>query len=465
MYKKIFFLLFLNFTIVGFSQTKLPSFFSNHMVLQQNERVAIWGFDSPNVLVNVEGSWGKKETVKTDKIGKWKLNIQTPKAGGPYSVVIKGSEKIELHDVMIGEVWICSGQSNMEMPVKGFKNQPINNSNETILNSKNNNIRIFNTSRKASLTPMNEVEGNWKISNPTFTGDFSATAYFFGKKLEGILQVPVGLIITSWGASSAEAWTDKETLEGFKTITIPTEIYKRAQITPSGLFNAMLNPFIGFTIKGSIWYQGEGNRNRANEYTSLMNAMITSWREKWGQGNFPFYFVQIAPFGYKDVNSAFLREAQLGTMQSIKNTGMVVTMDIGDCDYIHPREKKLVGDRLAYWALAKDYGMEGIGYTAPIYNKMNLTGKGEIELFFDDAPIGITSFGEEVTEFEIAGEDQIFYPAEVKIIRREALIIVKSDKVEAPVAVRYAFKNCVKGSLFGTNGLPVSSFRTDNWKE
>ena len=462
MFKKIFFFLFIVAIGNSYSQTKLASFFSDHMVLQQNTAVSIWGKDKPKTTIKVVGNWGQKAKVKTDKQGNWKLKIQTPTAGGPYTLVIEGNQKILLKDVMIGEVWLCSGQSNMRMPIKGYTNQPINESQETILNSENTNIRMFQTEMNASLTPLEDVKGNWKSASPENVGDFSATAYFFGRKLQSILKVPVGLIVTCWGGSSAEAWMDKETLSQYKFIELPSKIdLKRKQQTPTALYNAMLYPFIGYGIKGAIWYQGEANRERANNYNNLMTSLISSWRTQWNQGDFPFYFAQIAPYNYGKTNSAYLREAQLKTSLTLNNTGMAVTLDIGDCNFIHPKEKKTVGQRLAYWALSKNYDVKGIEYSGPVYTSMKLQ-LNKIELKFNNAPNGISSFGKELTNFEIAGKDKVFYPAKA-IIKRNNCLQVSSDKVQQPIAVRYAFKNCVEASLFSTSGLPASSFRTDSW--
>jgi len=449
--------------IIVHAQTSTPSFFSSNMVLQQNEEVAIWGKDDPRTSVEVTGSWGKSVTAKTNKDGKWKVKLKTPVAGGPYNVTIKGSKTIQLEDVLIGEVWLCSGQSNMEMPLKGYNNQPINGSNEEILNSTNDRIRLFNTERASSLTPEEDVSGKWLTSEPNSVGEFSATAYFFAKKLESILDVPIGLIETSWGGSTAEAWVDGSTIEQFENLEVPNEIPNRGvNHSPTLLYNAMINPFIGYNIKGAIWYQGESNRKRTKQYKKLFPAMIELWREKWQQ-EFPFYFVQIAPFGYNEgVNSAFLREAQLYAMQNVSNTGMAVTMDIGDCDYIHPREKKLVGERLVYWALAKTYNIGGVAFSGPVYKSSEKADDGRMVLSFDFATNGLSSFGNELTGFQIAGEDKNFFPARARINGNKTLT-VWSDAVSDPVSVRYSFDNCTTGSLYNVEGLPASSFRTDNW--
>ena len=449
----------------SFSQTRLPAMFSDNMVLQQQQMVSVWGVDNPNAKITVRGSWGKNATAITDSKGQWKLKLQTPAAGGPYTVVIKGSKEVTLKNVLIGEVWFCSGQSNMEMPVKGYSNQPVIGSNETILNSSNDNIRFLNTPRSASITPLYDVKGEWKAASPATTGNFSATAYYFAKKLQAVLGVPVGIIQSAWGASTIESWMDKQILSEFKNKVIPETLPDSLpNRTPTILYNSMLHPYIGYTIKGVLWYQGEANRENASEYRALFTSMISSWRKQWQQGDFPFYFVQIAPFEPGKVNAAFLREAQLQTMLSVKNTGMAVTMDIGERTIIHPAQKEQVGNRLAYWALAKDYKVSGIAFSGPVYRQLEKTTNGRLMLTFDHCEQGLTSFGKPLTDFEIAGEDKVFYPAQAMIRNdKNGVLVVWSDAVKNPVSVRYSFKNWAEGSLFNTQGLPASSFRTDNW--
>ena len=449
----------------SFSQTRLPAMFSDNMVLQQQQMVSVWGVDNPNAKISVQGSWGNNATATTDADGHWKLKLQTPAAGGPYTVVIKGSKEVTLKNVLIGEVWFCSGQSNMEMPVKGYSNQPVIGSNETILNSSNDNIRFLNTPRSASITPLYDVKGEWKAAGPATTGNFSATAYYFAKKLQSVLNVPVGIIQSAWGASTIESWMDKQSLSEFKNKVIPETLPDSLpNRTPTILYNSMLHPYIGYTIKGVLWYQGEANRENASEYRALFTSMISSWRRQWQQGDFPFYFVQIAPFEPGKVNAAFLREAQLQTMSTVKNTGMAVTMDIGERTVIHPAQKEQVGNRLAYWALAKDYNVKGIAFSGPVYKQLEKTANGRLMLTFDYCDQGLTSFGKPLTDFEIAGEDKVFYPAQAMIRNdKNGVLVVWSDAVKEPVSVRYAFKNWAEGSLFNTQGLPASSFRTDNW--
>jgi sialate O-acetylesterase len=450
---------------VSFTQTLLPAMFGDNMVLQQQQPVAIWGKDDPKTKITVSGSWGKTATATTGDDGNWKLKLQTPAAGGPYTVAIKGSKALTLKNVLIGEVWLCSGQSNMEMPVKGNPSQPVIGSNETILNSLNNNIRFLNTPHAASITPLYNIKGEWKAAAPSTTGNFSATAYYFARKINAVLGVPVGIIQSAWGSSTVETWMDRETLSGFKNTSIPEKLPDSfPNKTPTILYNSMLHPYIGFTIKGVLWYQGEANRENASEYQGLFTAMINSWRKQWQQDSLSFYFAQIAPFEPGKVNAAFLREAQLKTMQTVKNTGMAVTLDIGERTVIHPSQKQQVGERLAYWAFAKDYLIKGIAFSGPVYKTMEKTPKGKIILHFDYSEQGLTSFGKPLTDFEIAGEDKVFYPAEAMInIDKPGVMIVWNDSVPNPVSVRYAFKNWAQGSLFNTQGLPASSFRTDNW--
>lgn len=456
--------------IVSFSfvkaQTQLPSFFSDSMVLQQQTEATIWGTDKPKTKVVVTGNWGKINNVQTDENGKWKLKLQTPIAGGPYTLTIKGSTTITLNNVLIGEVWLCSGQSNMEMPVKGYNNQPTIGSNETILNSTNSAIRVYTAYRYLSLKPSNDIKSKWKHASPATTGNFSATAYYFAKKIQAQLGVPIGLIVNAWGGSSVESWIDSATLATFKKVEIPEKLtVKEAHFTPTMMYNAMLHPYIGYTIKGVIWYQGEANRKNNEEYQSLFTLMINSWRQQWQQGMFPFYFVQLAPIGPNaNTTNTLVREAQLKTMQTVEKTGMAVTLDIGEETVIHPAQKELVGNRLAYWALAKDYNVQGIAFSGPVYKSVEKTNNDRLIISFDYAGMGLTTFGKPLIDFEIAGEDKVFYPAQAIFTKdKNNCITVWSDSVKNPVSVRYAFKNWVQGCLYNTQGLPASSFRTDNW--
>lgn len=460
----IFWGLILTFSIQA--ETQLAGIFANHMVLQRNTEVNIWGSDLPGQSIRIMATWGASATAETGADGQWRLKLATPEAGGPYTIEIQGSDNLELSDVLIGEVWLCSGQSNMEMPVKGYRNQPVLGSNEARIESIKDQIRLFHFPHNAQLEPQDTIKGRWLVSSPAKVGDFSATAYFFAEKLQQALGVPIGLVHSSWGGSSAEAWTDRETLLAYDPeISIPKEMPDRVVFqAPSVLYNGMIHPLVGYTIRGAIWYQGEANISRYRTYAQLITDMVTSWRNKWGQGDFPFYFVQIAPYGYQEGHpTAFQREAQEATVDALANSGMAVTLDIGDCTNIHPADKKTVGDRLAYIALAKTYGINGIAYSGPVYRSMEITENKEIKLHFDNTENGLSSFGLPLSGFRIAGSDRQFKDAQVKI-NRDQTLTVWSDDVQEPVAVRYAFENCPEGTLFNNAQLPASSFRTDDWE-
>ena len=458
----IFLLLICSNMIVN-AQTNVASFFSDGMILQQQKSINIWGIDSAGTKILVVSSWGETSQTTTSTNGKWKLQLKTPNAGGPHTITIKGSSKVIIDDVLIGEVWVCSGQSNMQIPLKGgLDGNFIEGGLDAIVNSKNDRIRFFTVKQNASLKPLDNVKGKWKKAAPSTAGNFSAVGYFFAHQLEEVLDVPIGIVVSAWGSSTAESWSDVKTLNDLG-ITISSEIAEVPQITPTALYNAMMHPLIGYGIKGVLWYQGEANRSNANEYEKIVNAMVTSWREEWNIGDFPFYYAQIAPFNYGKNNSAFLREAQLKSSQSLQNTEMVVTLDVGDCTQIHPSKKGEVGKRLSYVALAKDYGICGYDFKSPTLTNYFIEDQ-EIVLTFSSR-IQLNKNVDTSKNFEIAGTDMVFYPANAAMTSpyyKDQKIRVFSEKVPNPKAVRYGFKNCVLPTLFGRNGLAVSSFRTDN---
>lgn len=450
------------------SQTTLPNFFGDSMVLQQQMEVPIWGSDKANQKITIQASWGKQATTTSNANGQWKLKLATPTAGGPFKVTIRGTSTIEYKNVLVGEVWFCSGQSNMEMPVKGYNNQPVLGSNDAILHSTNNNIRCFNAPRNVTVNNATNANAKWLAATPANTGNFSAVAYFFAKKMYSILNVPIGIIHTSWGGSIIESWMDSTTLSSVIKVTTPDSVtLKNANSVHTALYKSMLHPFMGYGIKGFLWYQGESNRTRPQEYQKLFPLFINTCRNQWQQGNFPFYFVQVAPHSglpNNNINGGYIREAQLKTMLAVENTGMAVTLDIGEQFLIHPAQKELVGNRLAYWALAKTYNIQGIAYSGPIVDKIESNKNDTITLSFKHAEMGLNSFGKPLSDFEIAGEDKKFYPANAFFTKGKLQwVSVTSDSVKNPVHVRYGFKNWLQGSLFNTAGLPAPSFRTDNW--
>lgn len=457
------------------AEVRLSHIFSDNMVLQQQSDVAVWGVANAGTSVQIAPSWTKKlYLAKADASGKWKAFISTPQASKtPYQILFSDGKPTTLKNILIGEVWLCSGQSNMEMPMEGFKGNPILNGNMDILKSKNPMLRLVTVKRNGQLSPVDTIAGSWAEATPETVKKFSATGYYFGKLLNQMLDVPVGLILCSWGGSSIEAWMSKEMLKDFPETKFAKQgdTIKAPNRTPLMLFNGMLHPIIGYGIKGCIWYQGESNYENPDQYPALMQTLVSSWRKLWNQGDFPFYYCQIAPYNYASIapkekwggkfNSAYQREAQLKAQKLIPNSGMVSLMDIGEEFCIHPMRKDVGGERLALMALAKTYGQKGFAYESPILKEMTVDKDGKAILVFENAPLWLTSFGKELKTFEIAGEDKVFHPAKAVINR--AKVEVSSPDVPKPVAVRYAFKDFVVGDLFSNEGLPVSSFRTDNW--
>jgi len=475
MKKLISILVCLALTLMANAEIRVAHIFSDNMVLQQQSKVAVWGWAKPNTMVQIIPSWDKKVyQVKAGQDGKWKAEIATPKAGKTaYQITFSDGKSLTLNNVLIGEVWLCSGQSNMEMPMKGFKGNPILNSNLDILKSKNSMLRLVIVKRSGQLKPVDDIIGNWQEATPETVSEFSATGYYFGKTLNELLDVPVGLILSSWGGSTIESWMSTEMLKDFPNAKIPQQgdSIKAPNRTPIMLYNGMINPIAGYGIKGCIWYQGESNYEFPDLYPALFQKMVSSWRQLWNQGNFPFYYCQIAPYNYASIspkekqggkfNSAYLREAQNKAAKLIPNSGMAVLMDIGEEFCIHPMRKNVGGERLALLALGKTYGLKGFAYESPSLKEITVDKEGKIILIFDNAPLWLTSFGKELKSFEIAGENKLFYPAKAVINRNK--VEVSSPDVPKPVAVRYAFKDFAVGDLFSSEGLPVSSFRTDEW--
>lgn len=446
---------------------KLPAIFGNHMVLQQQSDVAIWGTTTVSNSIKITTSWnGKNYITKADNNGDWKIRVKTPSAGGPYKIVISDGVPLELLDILIGEVWVCSGQSNMEMLMKGYPNQPVKGSNNDIAKSMNKNIRLFTVKNDPSYEPQKDFRGNWLSCEPENTSNFSATAYYFGEMLQEALDIPVGLICSSWGGTRIEAWINEAGIKKFDYVK-PADKSQLKGVnsnSPSVLFNSMINPMTGFGIKGVIWYQGESNRSEPAHYLQLMPEMVTGWREKWAIGDFPFYFVQIAPFDYgaNGFNSAFFREAQLNASSIIPNSGMACIMDIGEKDCVHPSNKKTGAERLAFLALAKTYLKQGFAYSGPVLKKLTVEGN-LVYLTFDHAANGLTTFGKKLENFQLSGVNRRFYPAEGIITDKG--ILLYSRWVGSPVAVRYAFDDFAVGELYNTEGLPASSFRSDDWEK
>ena len=480
------------------AEVKLPAVLSDNMVIQQQSDARFWGWAAPGEKVEVEGSWakGSSEPVTTDDDGKWKTSLKTPKAGGPYTITVKGNNTISLKNILIGEVWVCSGQSNME-----FRLPHATNGKQEVAEADYAQIRFFNVSGAYPASPADDVKGQWVECSPKSAGGIFAVPYFFGRKIHQELNVPIGLICPAMGATPARAWTsgkmlveknmyvhevkmvsDEETIEkakakyeaemekwqeaadkakaeGAPEPARPRGLPRIGARTPSALFNGMISPLTSSTIKGAIWYQGENDVSGLVWYKPLFPNLIQSWRDAWDLGDFPFYHVQLPPYDYGGSNSALLREVQMRSL-SMMNVGMAVTLDVGDFKNIHPPHKKEVGERLALWALAKDYGQKDLVYSGPIYKSMKIEGS-KIRLSFDYTGSGMVAKDGVLANFVIAGSNKKFVPA--KAIIENGSIIVSSDKVANPAAVRYAFDNAGVPSLFNKEGLPASSFRTDEW--
>ncbi|MCE4564685.1 sialate O-acetylesterase [Maribellus sp. CM-23] len=471
MHKITIFILVISFSISLSAQISLPRLFADGMVLQQQTDVAVWGKAAPGQKVEILVSWSDTTYLNiASKDSTWQIKIKTPEASYEKHnlTVSSGKEMQSLNHILIGEVWLCSGQSNMAFPLRGAPNQGVDGSLDAIVNSENDYVRYFGVQQLSTLEEQDEVQGIWQIASPNTTGSFSAVAYFFARKLQKTLNVPIGIIVSAWGGSRIEAWMSKESLTPFRFIKLPEneEDNKVKMQTPTVLFNGMLNGITGYGIKGVLWYQGESNRDIYKQYPDLFKAMHNDWIKRWDIGDFPIYFAQIAPFAYENMDkaphSALMREAQLKIASKQPNTGMVVLLDVGDSLCIHPPKKREVGERFAYLALGKTYGMDFLEYQSPQYKSIEI--KQDKILVSFDSPMGVAFNENERTGFEIAGSDKKFYPAEVQFdVHFDNVVTLTSEKVSEPVAIRYGWKNYFKATLFGTNGLPVSSFRTDSW--
>jgi sialate O-acetylesterase len=495
------------FSGVVLAEVRLPSVIGDNMVLQQGMKVPIWGWADPNAKVTITASWGGEKCEATaDEDGKWMVKIEPGKAGGPYEMTISDGNAVTLKNILVGEVWICSGQSNMEFGVYQG-----NNAAQEMEDANNYpQIRLFTVTKKVSYEPMKNCKGQWQVCNPQSVKSFSAVGYFFGRDLNKKLNVPVGLINDSWGGTPVESWMSKDILENntdFKPILkrfdetvanfpelkkkydterkeydkmaaqlksegkpVPPRpnfqepIGKNHPYSPTGLYYGMIVPVAPYGIRGAIWYQGESNAWRGYQYRTLFPAMIKNWRDIWQEGDFPFLFVQLANFMAAKPEPgqsewAELREAQFMTL-SLPNTGMAVIIDIGDANNIHPKNKQDVGKRLALWAMAKTYGKDVV-YSGPLYKSMEIKGNSVI-LHFDCVGGGLVAKNSEALKgFAIAGQDKKFVWADAKI--EGDTVIVSSDKVAEPAAVRYAWADNPVCNLYNKADLPASSFRTDNW--
>ena len=441
---------------------KLPAAIGDHAVLQASSTVKLWGWADPRGKVQVIPSWSKDTvTVTVGGDTKWVAEVKTPEAGGPHSIEFRTPKtSLTIRDILLGEVWLCSGQSNMNWSAMNG----IIDMRQELKGKLNPEIRLFTVTRRSALYPQEDCEGRWEVCTPESAKWFSAVGYFFGKRLAEALDRPVGLVNSSWGGSPAETWTPADAFG--KRPDLVTQWKKVPKSTGWDInigttYNAMIHPLLNMTLAGAIWYQGEANVYNAETYGDLFSLMITSWREKFGQ-KLPFYCVQIAPYArYKIPGAAaLLREAQASTSASLPETGVVAIPDLVDNIMdIHPRYKKEVGNRLAGWALNEVYGKNTGKYKQATYRSMKTEGD-RIRIVFDNAE-GLTARDGKPSTLEICDKSMKFVPAEGEIDPKDNTLVVWSKSVKNPVAVRYSFTNDAVGNLFDGAGLPVIPFRTD----
>ncbi|MBC3541067.1 sialate O-acetylesterase [Rufibacter sp. H-1] len=473
----------------------LAAILQSNMVIQQAKPFSLWGTAPVGDTISLAGDWTKTNvSVVADATGHWKGQLPVPAAKPhdftPHTItIIHRGRRVELSNVLIGEVWVCSGQSNMDMEMKPALPwlRGVLNHEQEIAGANHPEIRFINIENSFKKTPQENAKGTWIICSPATAGDLSGVAYYYGRELLQKLKVPVGLVVSSVGGSACQAWTSREALEAdaavkakyltpylespqaqesldsVKTLEKLFEVLAR----PTLLYNAMIYPLRQLSIKGFLWYQGESNKNDGSAYTRLCTAMLQGWRKDFNQGDLPFYYVQVTPYNWEENDStatyyARFREAQEAMLQ-VKNTGMAVTMNIGEVKDIHPRNKKDVGLRLARIALAKTYGQSKTVNMGPKLKSFTRSG-ATVKVTFKPESLGAgitTTDGQAPRHFYVAGKDQVFHPAEAKIIRNE--VWLTSDKVKEPVAVRYAFTNYPITNLANNDGLPAMPFRTDTW--
>jgi sialate O-acetylesterase len=478
------------------AEVRLPKILSSHMVLQRDRPMHFWGWADPreNVTVTLDN---QNTAATADNLGKWSLYLPAHAAGGPFTVSVKGSTTLSIDDVMIGDVWFASGQSNMEMPLKGFNGAPINNSAAEIQGANQPKLRLLRIQKKTSTFPLSDYQDTWTACTPETAAEFSAAAYFFGREISEKENVTVGLIDSTWGGTPAEAWTsfqgltsdaslmpvfaawgemmaartdmdlveaaDKRADEAAEKAHQPKPKHawrpEPASWGPAALYNGMVAPAVGFGIKGAIWYQGEANTGaaRAPIYDKVFGAMITDWRRHWQEGDFPFFFVQLA--NYKAPADSLwptVRDAQRRTL-GLANTGMAVTIDIGNPTNIHPADKQSVGHRLALAARAITYG-ENIEFSGPLFRKAGRDGK-DMRVWFDHAQ-GLMAKGEGAPAgFEIAGADRRYRPAMARLDGNS--VVVSSPEITEPQYVRYGWKDVPVVNLYNGAGLPASPFSSE----
>jgi sialate O-acetylesterase len=440
----------------------LPSVISDHMVLQRNSEVTLWGWGKAIEPLSIKLSWDTtfKYAVKLNKLGQWKVTIKTNESPGPHTIKFEGYNTIEVKDILFGEVWLCSGQSNMEWSA----NMKIENGEEEKAKANYPDIRMFVVPFHTSSFPQEDCKGEWVKCTPETMGNASAVGYFFGRELHQKLNRPVGLIQSAWGGTPAEVWTPSEAIANDYTLMKSAQRLREepwAAQAPAVNYNGMIHPIIPYKISGALWYQGETNTANASNYGRLFSTLIQSWRAAWAY-DFPFYFVQIAPYkGYGSENryGAEVRHQQSMVLDRINKTDMVVVSDIGNLEDIHPRNKLDVGKRLAAIALNHDYHLINTNTSSPRY-KNHTTMDNEVHITFEGAPNGLMSKGDIVKDFEIQYQNGTWAQAESASIKGNS-VIVKAKQGQHVLAIRFAYTNIAMPNLYNTEGLPASCFTTE----
>ena len=474
--KKVFFLLsvLMVLPVVVIGKVRLPHLMGDGMVLQQNTSVRLWGWDVPGKQVKVTTSWDNKtQATKAGNDGFWIISVKTPKASyDPYTITFDDGEKTTLNNILCGEVWVCAGQSNMEMPVKGFGNCPVENYNDYVAEARSfQGIHYVKVPSVMSMKPLDDADCQWKAIDASTIGDCSATGYFFARMVNKALDIPVGLVVANKGGTRVESWLDADNLQRYTTESLDSTEnvqkfpwdYHRPLMWGNGTFHPILN----YTVKGILYYQGCSNvGDPAGQYTNRLKLLVEQWRRDFALGDIPFYFVEIAPYYYDNVDGdwgARLREQQFNAQRVIPNSALVSTNDLvypWETQQIHPCQKRQVGERLAFHALHRDYGMEGILCESPSVKEWKFSGDTCFVQLQND--YGAISRYEDIQGFELAGADKVFHKANAYYYWTQG-IIVTSPEVKEPVAVRYCFKNFQLGNVKNAAGLPLFPFRSDDW--
>lgn len=470
----LFFTVLSTITLGSQAKVRLPHIIGDNMILQQDSKARLWGWDTPGKTIKVNVSWSKDSySTKTDNNGKWIVAVNTPKASyTPLSITFNDGDNTTIQNVLAGEVWVCAGQSNMEMPVKGFSNCPVEGYNKAVMNAnKYKGIHYVKIPSVMSTRPLDDAQCEWKVIGPQTVGDASATGYFFAQTINKTLNIPVGLVMANKGGTRVESWLDRDYLEKNTTESLDSmamiKKFPYDYLRPLLWGNGTFSPILNYTVKGILFYQGCSNvGDPAGQYTKRLNDLVSQWRRDFKQGDIPFYFVQIAPYFNSDVNGDWgpkLREQQFNASKIIPNSGIVCTDDLVypyESQQIHPSQKQQVGERLALQALNKTYGMKDIWCESPEFKDMKINNDTCYVHLKND--YNAISRYEDIQGFEVAGADKVFHKAIASYYWTKGIIIT-SPEVKKPVAVRYAYRNWGYGNVKNAALLPLFPFRTDNW--